>query len=95
MSRNKYDLHIHRLLGNAIDISLVWHLFLDGDNTVIINGQKVVYYCPMADYIELEKLAPYGHYRVKLQINNVVYNKTFKLLEDAISYRDEILKSNK
>ena len=40
-------------------------------------------------------LTPYGHYRVKLQINNVVYNKTFKLLEDAISYRDEILKNNR
>ena len=35
-------------------------------------------------------LTPYEHYRVKLQINNVIYNKTFKLLEDAIKYRNEL-----
>lgn len=67
MSRNNYDLPIHRLLGNVIDISQVWHLFLDGDNTVIINGQKIVHYCPMDDYIELEK-----HYYAYRGVNRIL-----------------------
>lgn len=31
-----------------------------------------------------------GNYRVRLQINKVKYEKTFKLLEDAINYRKEL-----
>lgn len=34
---------------------------------------------------------PYGNYRVRLFINKVRYQKTFKTLEEAINYRDEIV----
>ena len=55
MSRTLYDLPIHRTMGHNIDVSLMWHLFLDAENTLIINGEKVIFYMPKEAYIELEK----------------------------------------
>ena len=52
---NLYDLPIHRLMGHNIDISLIWHLFLDAENTVVLNGVKTIFYCPTEDFLELEK----------------------------------------
>ena len=49
------NLPIHRIAGHNIDISLVWHLFFDGDNNIVINGQKTIFFCPKEEYIELEK----------------------------------------
>ena len=53
--RTQYDLPIHRLMGHNIDISLIWHLFLDANDTVILNGVKTIFYCPHNEYLELEK----------------------------------------
>lgn len=52
---NLYHLPIHRLMGHNIDISLIWHLFLDAENTIILNGVKTIFYCPPEEYLELEK----------------------------------------
>lgn len=50
-----YNLPIHRLMWHNIDISLIWHLFLDAENTVVLNGVKTIFYCPIEDFLELEK----------------------------------------
>lgn len=55
MSRTLYDLPVHRTMGHNIDVSLVYHLFLDANDTLIINGQKTIFYMPKEEYIELEK----------------------------------------
>ena len=49
------EIPIYRFHGRLLDISQIWHLFLDADNHVYVNGVKIASFVPTEDYINLEK----------------------------------------
>lgn len=49
------DTPIYRFHGRLLDISQIWHLFIDADRHVYVNGVKIASFVPTEDYIELEK----------------------------------------
>lgn len=55
MIREVRDTPIYRFHGRLLDISQIWHLFLDTDRYVYVNGVKIAGSVPTEDYIELEK----------------------------------------
>ena len=55
MIREVLDTPIYRFHGRLLYISQIWHLFLDADNHVYVNGVKIASFVPMEDYIKLEK----------------------------------------
>ena len=46
---------IYRFHGRLLDISQIWHLFLDADRHVYVNGVKIASFVPYKDYENLEK----------------------------------------
>ena len=49
------EIPIYRFHGRILDISQIWHLFLDANNHVYVNGVKIASFVPTEDYINLEK----------------------------------------
>lgn len=55
MIREVRDTPIYRFHGRLLDISQIWHLFIDSDRDVYANGVRIASFIPMEDYIKLEK----------------------------------------
>jgi len=49
------DTPIYRFLGRLLDVSQIWHLFIDTDGNVYANGVKIAGFVQSEDYIKLEK----------------------------------------
>lgn len=49
------DTPIYRFYGMLLDISQIWHLFIDVDRDVYVNGVKIASFVPVESYIKLEK----------------------------------------